>query len=183
MKILSIMALLGLLLASGPAQAGGLDCVNPPFGKNVKEIEGLVKYREADGVEYYNYTGPNPCHLPVLEFSNPAIAYAAVNGKLYAQIESTRIPKKYVKDAKQKLDNYFAGRAKEEELAPLWRRVQQRINTSVSPQIKMRKNKVYEIIWMLENRNLRVKLKLNLEAGNAKFNYYYLPIWKELQKK
>ena len=181
MKRTIIIALICLLLAPSLGMTDVFNCENPPFGEEIKKYKGFVKYRKAGRVEYYNYTGETPCHQDLSPLAKPAIAYAVVDGKLYAQIESSRISKRHVKVAKAQFEKYFAGKIKFEELAPFWEQVQKRLNTKADPKVKKRDRNNYEMIWNFEDKNLRVKLKLNFAAARANLNYYYLPIWKELQ--
>ena len=82
-------AMLALLLATS-AIAGGFDCAKPPYGKPLASMNDdgyFVKFREANGISYYNFTGP--CKLGVHERLAPVIVYGVVDGKLYSRIMKT----------------------------------------------------------------------------------------------
>lgn len=87
MKIFLATALLMISLAiSCPAAA--FDCAdNTIYGKKIEEIDdgNFVFYKKSGGVSYYNHVGK--CFIKdVHDKSSPAIAYAFVDGRLYARI-------------------------------------------------------------------------------------------------
>ncbi|MFH1139478.1 MAG: hypothetical protein V1816_25625 [Pseudomonadota bacterium] len=76
-----------LLLLLPPAAALGFECMNPPFGAGLAELNrngDFVKYMEKGGVAYYNYVGP--CRLNIHDRANPAISWAFIQDQLYARV-------------------------------------------------------------------------------------------------
>lgn len=56
----SLLCIALLICWAGLANAEKFDCVNLPFGKDLSEFdkEGhFIKYKEQDGISYYNYAG------------------------------------------------------------------------------------------------------------------------------
>lgn len=89
LPVLCLFALAALVALVAP-EARAFDCANPPFGKALNDIEGredFVKFKEADGVAYYNFTGA--CRLGVHERLAPVIVYGFVNDRLYCKIMKT----------------------------------------------------------------------------------------------
>ncbi len=82
--LLPLITLMMVLFAS--TAAAGFDCKKPPFGERLEDLDDgyFVKYREKDGVSYYNYTGP--CRYELHDFTAPVIVFAFVDGRLYARI-------------------------------------------------------------------------------------------------
>ncbi|MCJ2164737.1 MULTISPECIES: hypothetical protein [unclassified Pseudodesulfovibrio] len=72
-----------------PVPVHAFDCGKVAFGTPLSELDGgnFILYMEKDGVSYYNYTGP--CRTALHEYTNPAIAFAAVDGRIYARIVQT----------------------------------------------------------------------------------------------
>ncbi|WP_320171120.1 hypothetical protein [Maridesulfovibrio sp.] len=174
---LFIPLLLLICLFPGSGFAGQFDCENPPFGEAIAQYDGFEKYREAGPVSYYRYVDPG-CSTAAGKYGTPKITYAVVDGKLYAQIVSV-VSEELVRGIKERTALYKAGKIKAADLSPGFR---DQVKSDVQPKMKEGANSS-ELIWDFPERNLRAKFKTDFTTNTVKLNYYYLPIWKELQKK
>lgn len=82
-----LFALVFVFCLAAPATA--FDCGRIDFGTPLAELDDgyFVKYKQAGGVSYYNYTGP--CRMALHDYTNAAISYAFVDGRIYARIIRT----------------------------------------------------------------------------------------------
>jgi len=157
--------------------AADFDCAHPPFGEKIAKYDGFEKIREAGPVSYYSYSGA-PCCTAANKYGTPEIVYAVVDGKLYAQMVSV-VSEELVRGIKERMDLYNAGKITAADLSPGFR---DQVKSDVQPKMK-NGDGTSELIWDFPERNLRAKFKTNFKSNTVKLNYYYLPIWKELQKK
>jgi len=157
--------------------ASGFDCANPPFGEAIAKYDGFTKIREAGPVSYYSYSGQECC-IAANKYGTPKISYAVVDGKLYAQIVSV-VSEELVRGIKERTALYEAGKIKPEDLSPGFR---DQVKSGVQPKVKLGED-ASELIWDFPERNLRAKFKTDFKTNTVKLNYYYIPIWQELQGK
>ena len=148
--IVSLPLLLALCL---PAMA--FDCGQVVFGTPMSELDdgNFVPYMEKGGVTYYNYTGP--CRMALHEYTNPAIAFAAVDGRIYARIVRT-----FDGDIKNSL-------AKVEEKA--------------GPPVKTYKDGDWDVYAWNFPDDVEAKLKFNRQTGELRSAVYYKPLRDKLK--
>jgi hypothetical protein len=148
-----------------PALVQAFDCLKPDYGASLEEVnkEGyFVKYKEKDGISYYNYTGP--CRLPFHEHSNPAIFYAFIDNHLYAKIMTFQ-------DSDISL---------EEKKANIIRRL---AKTSGVSQYEVKEDGDWLIYQSYdENTNMRYKIKLNTITKLTKTAFYFERLREKLPK-
>ncbi|EGB13696.1 hypothetical protein DND132_0479 [Pseudodesulfovibrio mercurii] len=176
MKLL-LPLLLTLCLLPATGHAGEFDCQNPPFGEAIAQFDGFHKYKEAGPVSYYTHDDPD-CGIAANKYGKPEIAYAVVDGKLYAQIV-TVVSEELTRGIKERAALYKAGKIKAADLSPGFR---DQVNADVQPKMKEGENSS-ELIWNFPDRKLRAKFKVDYATNTVKLNYYYLPLWETLQDK
>lgn len=154
-KHLLLIAL--LVFSAGIARAEKFDCVNLPFGKDLSEFnqdKHFIKYKEKDGIAYYNYVGS--CYLEQQEKLNVAIAYGFVNNKLYARFITV------INNADANAD-------------------QDVIATNVSKKLgskpKITQDGEWTVMdWTIADKKQEYKLKYNTKTKMSKSAYYYTPL-------
>jgi len=153
MMVFRVLAscILALLLLTATATAGGFDCAKPPYGKPLASMNDggyFVKFHEAGGVSYYNYTGP--CRLGVHDRLAPVIVYGVVDGKLYSRVMRTEHDNiDIIKEVTTKL----AGTPK---------------TTTEGEWLVMR--------WNFPEKMMKMKLKYNNTTRATKSALYYEPL-------
>ena len=159
MKRLALAALLAIF-AAVPALAGGFDCLNPPFGQKLADLEyaeHFVKYAEKGGVAYYNYTGPR-IPDPAREIASPRVSYGFVEGRLYTLIfQNSDVPKGKVMEMIRSAYGMTPRHAYDEG------------DWSV-------------FVWNAPERKLDFKLKFNNATSEMKAAFYYLPLKERLKR-
>lgn len=154
-KLLFSLAL--LICWAGLAQAEKFDCVNLPFGKDLSEFnkEGhFIKYKEKDGITYYNYVGP--CAIEQQEKVNVAIAYGFVNNKLYARFLT--------------IANNDDAHADKDFISA-------NISKKLGKQPKVSQDGDWYVMnWELPEKKQEFKLKYNVKTKMSKSAYYYTPL-------
>ena len=153
MKVRMLVFLFVLIWVS-PCSAQSFDCLNLPFGQDISQYDGFVKYKEKDGVEYYNYTGA--CRLPTHEKCPVALIYATIDGKLFAEIS---ILFDLDEEDGLKMANELFGEMIKEYKEGGW---------IVS-------------VWKDRKNNATFKAKYNKKTKITKYGYYYDPLRKLLK--
>ena len=152
-KLLLCVAL--LVCWTGLAYAEKFDCEKLPFGKDLSEFnkeDQFVKYKEKDGISYYNYAGS--CVIEQQKKLNPAIAYAFVDNKLYARFITI-------------FNNDDANADKDMIVA------------NISKQLGAKPDASYEdgdwsvISWNVPGKQQQFKMKFNTKTKMSKSAYYY----------
>lgn len=152
-----LCGILLVLCMVGMAHAKKFNCVEPPFGETLKELnqeKHFIKYMEKEGVTYYNYVGP--CYLEQQEKLNLAIAYAFIDNKLYARLITI------VNNDEAKVDKETISKNLSKELG-------------CSPKEYTEGDwQIYS--WNMKDKNLKYKLKYNLKTKMSKSAFYYTPL-------
>lgn len=154
MRFLSMsFLLLTVLCFSAPALA--FDCGHIVFGTPMSELDdgNFVPYLEKNGVTYYNYTGS--CRMALHEYTNPAIAFAVVDGRIYARIIRT-----FDGDIGQTLA---------------------KVQAAAGPPVKTYKDGEWDVYtWNFPN-DVESKLKHNRNTGEIRSAVYYTPLRAKLK--
>jgi len=142
-----ILAMAVLALAA-PARGLAFDCLAPPFGAYMHEIEGreyLQEYARNGDVTYYRYEGPCGYAAPA------SISYAFVDGALFARIIEAR-------------DIDFEGVRK---LAP----------EAYGKKPKETTDGPWTVLtWNFQDREMKLKIKYNESERRLKSALYYEPL-------
>lgn len=156
-----LLCVLVLICWAGFANAENFDCVKLPFGKDLNSFnqEGhFIKYKEKDGIVFYNYVGP--CYIEQQTKVNAAIAYGFINNKLYAR---------YITIANN------ADAHADKEL----------ISTNVSKELESKPKTYtdgdwYVMVWNIPEKHLKYKIKFHTKTHMSKSVYYYTPLRPEV---
>ncbi|NDY55461.1 hypothetical protein G3N56_01715 [Desulfovibrio sulfodismutans] len=143
-----------LLCWVGIASAEKFDCVNLPFGKDLSEFNQenhFIKYKEKDGIAYYNYVGP--CFLEQQTKLNVAIAYGFIDNKLYARFIT--------------IPNNDDAHADKDLIA---KNISKKLG--VDPKV-YEDGDWYVMSWNLPEKQQKYKLKFNMKTKMSKSVYYY----------
>jgi hypothetical protein len=154
-KFLLCMAL--FVCWAGLANAEKFDCVNLPFGKDLSEFNQdghFIKYREKDGVSYYNYVGP--CYIEQQTKTNVAIAYGFVDNKLYARFLT--------------IVNNEDIKADKELIA---KNISQKLGSDPKT---YEEGDWYVMNWTIPAKKQEYKVKFNTKTKMSKSVYYYTPL-------
>lgn len=161
MRTLCAAILLSVFCFFSPALAAEFDCNFPPFGSQLEELGNtgdFVKYKEKNGISYYNYTGK--CVLPIHERVNPAISYGFINNQLYTKIVSYSV-KEANKDNPRAFKQFLMKHYGDQLQA--------------KPKMKIEGDwEIYRI--MLTEKDVKIKLKLNKVTQQVKTAWYYEPL-------
>jgi hypothetical protein len=79
--------LMACFILAFPLLAYSFDCNKPNFGASIQDLNKdgyFVWYMEKGGISYYNYTGP--CRTKMHSNANSKVAFAFIQGQLYARI-------------------------------------------------------------------------------------------------
>ena len=153
----SLLCVALLVCWVGLANAERFDCVNLPFGKDLSEFnqEGhFIKYKEKDGISYYNYVGS--CVIEQQKRLNVAIAYGFVDDKLYSR---------YITIA-----NNDEAHADKELIA-------NNITRKLGAKPKIYDDGDWSVMdWSMPDKQQEYKLKFNMKTKMSKSVYYYTPL-------
>ena len=148
------VCLVALLVSTAYAET--FDCKDPQFGKSLSELDSegyFIKFKEKDGVSYYNFTGP--CKFGIHERLAPILVYAFINGKLYARITQT-------------FNDDF-------EIVK-----QVAIRNGGEP--KVSEDGAWTVMsWEFPEKGIRLKIKYNKKTNATKSAMYYEPLREELK--
>lgn len=155
-----VLAFALMLVVAVPAFSEGFDCLNPPYGKKLADMEyaeHFVKYAGKGGVTYYNYVGPRTPN-PVYEISSPRLSYGFVEGRLYTCIyQNWDVPKKKIVDIINSAYGQVPKKAYDEGDWSIY-------------------------VWYFPKKNVDFKLKFNNMTMEVKSAFYYRPLKKKLKK-
>jgi len=154
-KMCAALAFL-LVFTASCALAETFDCKDPQFGKALSELDSdgyFVKFKERDGVSYYNYTGP--CKMDLHNRLSPIVAYAFINGRLYARIIQT-------------FNDDFE--------------IVKRAATKTGGEPKLSMDGPWTVMtWDFPERDLKLKTKYNKKTNASRSALYREPLRKELK--
>jgi hypothetical protein len=152
-----------------PLMSFGFDCSHPQFGATIQELNKdgeFIKYKEKDGVSYYNYTGP--CMMTILDVANVATSFAFVDDQLYARIVKTTSEVSEDADPEVVLKNIL-------------RRNQHVMDTASIEKSTDGDWSIYQ--FKNKEEKTKVKVKVNNKTKQRVHAFYYEPLREKLKSK
>ncbi len=156
--------IMGIFILAFPLPAQSFDCNKPDFGARIEDLNKdgyFVKYKEKDGISYYNYTGP--CHMDVHGYYNPSISFAFIDNQLYARIMNISEREDSIEDIRISME----------------KNVFKQIGTSPYDIAQEGDWWIYQ--WYNEKDNLKFKVKINSKTKVGKSAFYYEPLRAKLK--
>lgn len=166
MKIIRCAVPLAIALLF-PMMSFAFDCSHPSLGASLQELNKngeFIKYKEKDGISYYNYTGP--CKMTIHNLANVAVSYAFIDDQLYARLVKTTSEIPTEGDPETVLKNII-------------QRNQHVVDTATIEKKSDGDWSIYQ--FRNEKEKTRVKVKVNNKTMQRVHALYYEPLREKLK--